>query len=51
MFNVSQDECEHESEEELGSEEDVQELEVDNSCDDQVAKVTKWLRLSKNYVT
>ena len=39
MFNVSQDECEYESEEEVGIEEGVQETEVDESCDDQVAKV------------
>ena len=39
MFNVSQNECEHELQEELGIEEGVQQMTVDDSCDDQVTKV------------
>ena len=39
VFNVPQNECEHELQEELGNEEGVQQIPVRDSCDDQVAKV------------
>ena len=39
MFNVSQNECEYELQEELGIEEDLQQMTIDDSCDDQMAKV------------
>ena len=40
MFNVSQNECEHELQEELGIDEGVQKMVIDDSCDDQMAKVS-----------
>lgn len=39
MFNVSQIECEYELQEELDIEEDLQRIAIDDSCDDQMAKV------------
>ena len=42
LFNiVSQNECEDELQEELGIEEGVREMAVDDSCNDQVDEVSK----------